>query len=221
MSAKGFVKQHYPNARSEKQTTGGRVKGMKKAFYLVRPEAHVMYIGTGDTEAAAWRAAKEHVLYELEEKKERQEKTAMTPHIMDARLERVVGLKLVWNESERSFVKDDINIGIVEVQTLNDDEFDRLINRVAAEIARRGAENAQDGNAQDEAAYNESLSRMNEQTREISNRWELGHIKKLEDYRAQLRKAYGDFIRVCEGRGWKHKPEFSQASRREWDLGHN
>lgn len=61
MTAKEFVKTHYPRAQSERQVSGGRVKGAGKPYYLVRPDIHAMYIGHGDTESKAWKAAKETI----------------------------------------------------------------------------------------------------------------------------------------------------------------
>jgi hypothetical protein len=62
MKAKDFVLSRYPKARAERQVSGGRVKGMKKAYYLIRPELHVMYIGSGDTESKAWIDARDRII---------------------------------------------------------------------------------------------------------------------------------------------------------------
>lgn len=62
MKAKDFVLQKYPKARAEKHVEGGRVKGIKKSYWLIRPELYKMYIGSGDTESKAWIDAKENII---------------------------------------------------------------------------------------------------------------------------------------------------------------
>lgn len=61
MTAKQFVKVHYPKARSEKQVTND-----KKVYWLIRPALYEMYIGTGKTENKAWLNTKEIVEKYLE-----------------------------------------------------------------------------------------------------------------------------------------------------------
>jgi hypothetical protein len=53
MTAKEYVKSHYPKARAERQ-----IGNDKKVYWLVRPELHIMYIATGKTESKAWTNAK-------------------------------------------------------------------------------------------------------------------------------------------------------------------
>lgn len=62
MTAKDFVLHKYPKARAERQVQGGRVKGAGKPYWLIRPEIHKMYIGSGDTESKAWKDAKERIV---------------------------------------------------------------------------------------------------------------------------------------------------------------
>ncbi len=53
MTSKEIVLEKYPKAKCEKQVTNGG-----KKYYLIRPERHVMYIGSGNTEKLAWDDAK-------------------------------------------------------------------------------------------------------------------------------------------------------------------
>lgn len=72
MTAKDFVLQHKPTARSEKQVQG-RIKGMQRTYYLIREQGKTMYFSSGDTESKAWKAAKERILEILAEKEEQKE----------------------------------------------------------------------------------------------------------------------------------------------------
>lgn len=62
MKAKDFVKSRFPKAKAERHVSGGRVKGMGKPYYLIRPATHEMWIGNGDTESKAWIDAKERIM---------------------------------------------------------------------------------------------------------------------------------------------------------------
>lgn len=57
MTAKEFVKQHYPKARAERQVKG-RIAGLKEVYWLIRPAIGEMYIASGKTESNAWVNAK-------------------------------------------------------------------------------------------------------------------------------------------------------------------
>ena len=61
MTAKEFVKQHYPKARAERQVQDGRVKGAGKPYWLIRPELYAMYIASGTSESNAWVNAKKFI----------------------------------------------------------------------------------------------------------------------------------------------------------------
>lgn len=67
MTAKEYVKIHYPHATKERHVSGGRVKGAGKPYFLIRPNIHEMWIGSGDTESKAWVDAKERIKSRLEE----------------------------------------------------------------------------------------------------------------------------------------------------------
>lgn len=59
-SAKDFVISHVPNARAEKQTRG-KIKGMQTTYWLIRDGNSSGYMGNGETEAKAWKDAKEYL----------------------------------------------------------------------------------------------------------------------------------------------------------------
>lgn len=63
-SAKEYVKSHVPNARAEKQVQGN-IKGLQKTYWLIRNGWDSGYMASGDTEARAWKAAKELILRKL------------------------------------------------------------------------------------------------------------------------------------------------------------
>jgi hypothetical protein len=65
---KEFVKTYFPKARAEKHKYG-RIVGASKSYYLIRDGREVMYMASGDTEAKAWKQAKEVVLNILKERK--------------------------------------------------------------------------------------------------------------------------------------------------------
>ena len=60
MTAKEFVKEKYPNARSEKQS-----KNTKEVYYLIRDGRNTMYMASGNSESNAWVNAKKRILDEL------------------------------------------------------------------------------------------------------------------------------------------------------------
>lgn len=64
MTAKEFVKEKYPNARSEKQIRG-RVKGLQEVYYLIRDGRSTGYLSSGNSESNAWVNAKKRILDEL------------------------------------------------------------------------------------------------------------------------------------------------------------
>lgn len=57
MTAKEFVIERVPNAKSERQVRGS-VKGFNSTYYLIRDGRNTMYIASGDTESQAWKNAK-------------------------------------------------------------------------------------------------------------------------------------------------------------------
>jgi hypothetical protein len=59
-TAKEFVQTHFPRARAERHKQGNII-GMSKSYYLIRDGREVMYMASGDTEAKAWKQAKEVV----------------------------------------------------------------------------------------------------------------------------------------------------------------
>lgn len=65
MTAKEFCLQYNPNLRIESQIQG-RIKGLKKKYYLVRELGATGYLVSGDTESKAWKNAKEYILIEQE-----------------------------------------------------------------------------------------------------------------------------------------------------------
>jgi len=68
MTAKEFVKSKMPNTRAERQVNG-MIKGMQRAYYLIRDGRSAMYFSTGDTESKAWKAAKEKIIESENSKK--------------------------------------------------------------------------------------------------------------------------------------------------------
>lgn len=57
MTAKEFVQQTYPTAKSEKQTTNAGEK-----YWLIRMMGATMYFSEGETESKAWKNAKKKIL---------------------------------------------------------------------------------------------------------------------------------------------------------------
>ena len=62
MTAKEFVKKRIPYARAEKQING-MVKGFQTTYWLIREIGKTMYLGSGETEAKAWKAAKDYIIH--------------------------------------------------------------------------------------------------------------------------------------------------------------
>ena len=54
------------------------------------------------------------------------------------RIKIVTDLGLSWNPNYDSFVKEDYNIGIIDIKCDTDEEFDRKINQIKQEMKRRG-----------------------------------------------------------------------------------
>jgi hypothetical protein len=66
MTAKEFVKQHYPNATSERQIKG-RIKGMQEVYWLIRENRKAyFYIASGKSESNAWVNAKKFIIEKQE-----------------------------------------------------------------------------------------------------------------------------------------------------------
>ncbi len=61
MTAKEFVKSKLPKAKAERHTQG-RIKGLQKAYYLIREQGQSMYMAEGDTESKAWVNAKNRII---------------------------------------------------------------------------------------------------------------------------------------------------------------
>lgn len=61
MTAKEFVKQHYPKATSERQVRG-RIKGLQEVYYLIRDGRSTGYMASGKTEREAWVNVKKNIL---------------------------------------------------------------------------------------------------------------------------------------------------------------
>ena len=57
---KEFVRTYFPRARAERHKQGNII-GISKSYYLIRDGREVMYMASGDTEAKAWKQAKEVV----------------------------------------------------------------------------------------------------------------------------------------------------------------
>jgi hypothetical protein len=60
MTAKEYVKTHYPKARAERQVEG-RVIGMQKTYWLIRDGRQTMYMAVGTSESNAWVNAKKMI----------------------------------------------------------------------------------------------------------------------------------------------------------------
>ena len=56
MTAKEFVKQHYPNARAESHYAFALLRKVK--YWLIRDGNSSGYMANGETEAKAWKNAK-------------------------------------------------------------------------------------------------------------------------------------------------------------------
>lgn len=61
MTAKEFVLQKYPKAKSEKHIKG-KVKGMQEAYWLIRNQGDTMYLASGKTESNAWSNTKKMIV---------------------------------------------------------------------------------------------------------------------------------------------------------------
>jgi hypothetical protein len=59
-SAKDYVISKLPNARVEKHKQG-KIKGFQITYWLIRDGNNSGYIGNGDTQADAWKDAKEYI----------------------------------------------------------------------------------------------------------------------------------------------------------------
>lgn len=61
MTAKQFVRNMYPTARAEKQTTG-KTKGFTRTYWLIRMAGATMYFSEGTSESNAWVNAKKRII---------------------------------------------------------------------------------------------------------------------------------------------------------------
>ncbi len=57
MTAKEYVKNVFPKAKSERQVTNGG-----EVYWLIRPNTHLMYISNGNTQSSAWVIAKKKLI---------------------------------------------------------------------------------------------------------------------------------------------------------------
>ena len=60
MTAKEFVLNKYPKARSERHVEG-MIKGMQNVYWLIRPERGKMYLASGNSESNAWVNSKKSI----------------------------------------------------------------------------------------------------------------------------------------------------------------
>lgn len=66
MKAKEFVLSHVPNARAESHLRGANVvRALQKKYWLIRDGRASMWMGCGDTQAEAWKDAKNTILVRL------------------------------------------------------------------------------------------------------------------------------------------------------------
>ena len=56
MTAKDFVRVHYPLARAEKHSDN-----YGRKYFLIRNSSEFMYMASGDTESKAWKEAKDKI----------------------------------------------------------------------------------------------------------------------------------------------------------------
>jgi hypothetical protein len=61
MTAKEFVKTHYPSAHAERHVEG-RVIGIQKTYWLIRDGRQTMYMASGKSESNAWVNAKKWIV---------------------------------------------------------------------------------------------------------------------------------------------------------------
>ena len=55
------------------------------------------------------------------------------------RIKVVTDLGLKWNGQYESYVQDDINVAVLDLKTLSDEEFNKTIDSIKAEMERRSA----------------------------------------------------------------------------------
>lgn len=61
MTSKEFVKSKMPNARAERHVKG-RIKGMQKAYWIIRDGRQTMCFASGISESNAWAEAKKRII---------------------------------------------------------------------------------------------------------------------------------------------------------------
>ena len=61
MTAKEFVLNKYPKAKSEKHIRG-RIMGMQETYWLIRNQGDTMYLESGKTEINAWVNTKKMII---------------------------------------------------------------------------------------------------------------------------------------------------------------
>jgi hypothetical protein len=54
-----------------------------------------------------------------------------------ARIDRVTALGLTWLADQQSYVLEDFNVGMVDIKTLTDEQFDHIIKGIQAEMKKR------------------------------------------------------------------------------------
>lgn len=127
----------------------------------------------------------------------------MTPTIMDERLKKVVALKFVWNGGFNSFMNDDLEIKMTEIQKLSDESFDGLIKLMSGELEGRARP--------DNMAYQALLTKKREAVREIRRKEGNREYFKFEEYPQALRAANKEFQKACEAGGFQNRIEYRES----------
>lgn len=89
-----------------------------------------------EAEAAEKKRQEEQAAENARLKKEAEEKEKAEAQKV-ARINQVAALGLIWNEPAESYVKDDFNVSKVEILSLSDAEFTKVIDSIKAEMEKR------------------------------------------------------------------------------------
>ena len=81
---------------------------------------------------------KEAEIKEKEEAIAREEQSRWQKKL-DTRIEALNNLGLLWNQQYESFVKDDMNVGMVDAKCMKDEEFTAVVEKLKGEIKNREA----------------------------------------------------------------------------------
>lgn len=124
----------------------------------------------------------------------------MSPDIMESRLKKVVALKFVWNGGFNSFMNDDLEIKMKEIEKLSDSDFEGIVKLFECELEGRARP--------DNLHYQSLLQQRREEVREIREKDGNRGYLCIGEYTKALRGATEKFLAACEANGFQNRREY-------------